>query len=71
MTVFLRVPLAAFVAAFLLLLISASPARAQGPGTGGPRPGATNAPIDGGVGLLVAAGAAYTLRRLRATPPQD
>ncbi|WP_345075170.1 PID-CTERM protein-sorting domain-containing protein [Hymenobacter fastidiosus] len=38
-------------------------ARAQGPGNGGPA--AVNVPIDGGVSLLLAAGAAYGLRRLR------
>ncbi|WP_167856363.1 PID-CTERM protein-sorting domain-containing protein [Hymenobacter metallicola] len=41
------------------------PVLAQGPGTGGPRPGATAAPIDGGVSLLVAGGVALGLRRLR------
>ena len=53
--------------ALLLSLLSSlgQPAQAQGPGTGGPRPGATNAPIDGGASLLLAAGAAYGLRRLR------
>ncbi|MCB2377236.1 hypothetical protein LGH70_06560 [Hymenobacter sp. BT635] len=53
----------------LILLGSLQPAQAQGPGTGGPRPGATNAPIDGGVSLLLAAGAAYGLQRLRKARP--
>ncbi|MCB2377583.1 hypothetical protein LGH70_08315 [Hymenobacter sp. BT635] len=48
-----------------LLFLSATAAHAQGPGTGGPRPGATNAPIDGGASLLLAAGAAYGLKKLR------
>ncbi|TGE18956.1 PID-CTERM protein-sorting domain-containing protein [Hymenobacter elongatus] len=55
------------VAAAGLSLLSSQwqPAQAQGPGTGGPRPGVTTAPIDGGVSLLLAAGAAYGLKRLR------
>ncbi|TGE24911.1 hypothetical protein E5K00_06840 [Hymenobacter aquaticus] len=66
MTVTIRLPVAALCAAFLLLLIPSSAARAQGPGNGGPRPGATDAPIDAGIGLLVAAGVACSLsRRLR------
>ncbi len=57
---------------FLLLASSfllVSPALlAQGPGSGGPTPNqppATAVPIDGGAGLLLAAGAAYGLKRLR------
>ncbi|PJJ59047.1 PID-CTERM protein-sorting domain-containing protein [Hymenobacter chitinivorans] len=50
----------------VLLMLSAAAARAQGPGLGGPQPGATTAPIDGGASLLLAAGAAYGLRKLRA-----
>ena len=48
----------------LLLVLSA---QAQGPGEGGPGPGAqaTNAPLDGGVSLLLAVGAAYGLRWLQ------
>ncbi|MCB2408793.1 PID-CTERM protein-sorting domain-containing protein [Hymenobacter lucidus] len=50
---------------FVSLLSSLEqPAYAQGPGNGGPRP-ADTVPIDGGVSLLLAAGAAYGLRRLR------
>ena len=47
------------------LLFTAVAAYAQ-PGSGGPTPGAVTAvPIDGGVSLLLAAGGAYGLRRLR------
>ncbi|MCI1188462.1 hypothetical protein MON38_13620 [Hymenobacter sp. DH14] len=43
-----------------------TPALAQGPGSGGPAPGTpTGVPIDGGASLLLAAGAAYGLKRLR------
>ena len=48
-----------------LLAGSLVPALAQ-PGSGGPQPGAPTAvPIDGGASLLLAAGAAYGLKRLR------
>lgn len=57
------------VAAGVYLLAGvASPALAQTPGTGGPQPSApdpTQVPIDGGGSLLLAAGAAYGLKRLR------
>ncbi|PJJ53339.1 hypothetical protein CLV45_4000 [Hymenobacter chitinivorans DSM 11115] len=49
----------------LLLGVSQLPALAQGPGNGGPQPGATTAPIDGGASLLLAGGVALALRRLR------
>ena len=49
-----------------LLLVAAAPAaRAQGPGLGGPRPTATNAPLDGGASLLLAGGLAFGLKKLR------
>ncbi|GAA4013434.1 hypothetical protein GCM10022408_28120 [Hymenobacter fastidiosus] len=48
-----------------LVLLGSSSTQAQGPGLGGPRPGATNAPLDGGASLLLAAGAAYGLKKLR------
>jgi len=49
-----------------LLLASSAATQAQGPGVGGPRPGATTeVPLDGGASLLLAAGAAYGLRKLR------
>jgi hypothetical protein len=35
------------------------------PGSGGPTPDPTGAPIDGGVSLLLAGGAAYAVRHLR------
>lgn len=60
-----------FVAAGAYLLAGlASPALAQTPGTGGPQPSApapdpTEVPIDGGASVLLAAGAAYGLKRLR------
>lgn len=47
----------------LVLLLAASSLQAQGPGSGGPTPIAV--PIDGGASLLLAAGAAYGLNRLR------
>jgi hypothetical protein len=50
------------------LLFTAAAALAQ-PGSGGPGPGIpdpTSVPIDGGVSLLLAAGGAYGLKRLRA-----
>ncbi|TGE19288.1 PID-CTERM protein-sorting domain-containing protein [Hymenobacter elongatus] len=53
------------VLAVALMGMSIGSASAQGPGNGGPRPSATTAPIDGGASLLLAAGAAYGLRRLR------
>jgi hypothetical protein len=53
------------------LLLTASVAQAQSPGSGGPTPGATppdptQVPIDGGASLLLAGGVAYGLKRLRA-----
>ena len=48
------------------LSLGSAIAWAQGPGDGGgPAPAAVNAPLDGGATLLLAAGAAYGLRRLR------
>ena len=52
----------------LLLLAGAGfqQARAQAPADGGPVPAAPTAiPLDGGASLLLAAGAAYGLKRLR------
>ena len=52
----------------LAVLLHTSPARAQGPGTGGPTPDPntpTAVPIDGGASLLLLAGGALALRRLR------
>ena len=57
-----------FAAASVCLLAGAlTPALGQ-PGSGGPTPSALNptaVPIDGGASLLLAAGAAYGLKRLR------
>ncbi|MFD2786195.1 PID-CTERM protein-sorting domain-containing protein [Hymenobacter rubripertinctus] len=56
---------------FLLLplLLVSTALLAQGPGPGGPIPNQPNqptaVPIDGGASLLLAAGAAYGLKRLR------
>ncbi|MBF9142844.1 hypothetical protein I2I01_14435 [Hymenobacter sp. BT439] len=52
-----------------LLAGGLAPVLAQ-PGSGGPGPGtpvtpATDVPLDGGASLLLAAGAAYGLKRLR------
>ncbi|WP_035566518.1 PID-CTERM protein-sorting domain-containing protein [Hymenobacter sp. IS2118] len=51
------------VMAFSFLFL-AGDALAQ-PDTGGPGPGTVTVPVDGGASLLLAAGAAYGLRRLR------
>jgi hypothetical protein len=51
-----------------LLAGVATPLLAQNPSTGGPQPSApdpTQVPIDGGASVLLAAGAAYGLKRLR------
>ena len=50
------------------VLFTAAAAVAQ-PGSGGPTPGVvpTETPIDGGVSLLLAAGGAYGLKKLRAS----
>ena len=45
--------------------LNSVPALAQ-PGSGGPAPGATVTPIDGGASLLLASGVAFGLRQLRA-----
>ena len=58
----------AFSAAVACVLFTAVAAVAQ-PGSGGPTPGTntpTDVPIDGCVSLLLAAGGAYGLKRLRA-----
>lgn len=50
------------------VLFTAAAALAQ-PGSGGPAPGGNpvvQVPIDGGISLLLAAGGAYGLKRLRA-----
>ena len=59
----------AFYGAVACLMLTAGAALAQ-PGSGGPIPNtpppADQIPIDGGVSLLLAAGGAYGLKRLRA-----
>ena len=59
----------ALCGAAFCVLMPAAVALAQ-PGSGGPDPGAdppaTGVPLDGGVSLLLAAGGAYVLKRLRA-----
>ena len=59
--------LRALCATACTVLFTAAAALAQ-PGSGGPTPlgGPTQTPIDGGVSLLLAAGGAYGLKRLRA-----
>ena len=62
----LRARLAAGLSLASVLLLCASLAQAQGPGSGGPTPTSPTAvPIDGGASLLLAAGGALALRRLR------
>lgn len=53
---------------FILLLLAVGQAQAQAPGTGGPAPAPAAVPLDGGASLLLLAGAAYGLRRLRRVP---
>ena len=61
--------LVAAAASVCLLAGSLTPALAQAPNSGGPAPdppvAPTETPIDGGASLLLAAGAAYGLKRLR------
>ena len=54
-------------AVLVLLLVAGAGARhaAAQPTSGGPTPGATGVPLDGGASLLLASGLAYALRRLR------
>ena len=58
------------LAAVAVLVVGAVTASvAQAPGGGGPQPGGgtpNSVPIDGGASLLLAGGAAYALRKLRA-----
>ena len=54
----------AFFFSLLLAGAGAQHAAAQ-PNSGGPTPGATGVPLDGGASLLLAGGVAYGLRRLR------
>lgn len=49
----------------VLLLLLGARAQAQAPGSGGPTQGTAAVPLDGGASLLLVAGAAYGLRRLR------
>lgn len=56
------------LAAGLVLLLPATAAWAQAPGSGGPEPEeppVTSVPLDGGASLLLAGGVAYGLKRLR------
>ena len=52
--------------AMVCLLLAATPALAQSPGTGGPTPNPAAVPFDGGASLLLASGVALGLRKLRA-----
>jgi len=55
------------VGALVIGLLSAAPAVAQTPSTGGPTPQVdpTAVPIDGGASLLLASSVAYGLKKLR------
>ena len=58
----------AAAAGVCLLAGSLTPVLAQAPADGGPTPTSPSAvPIDGGASLLLAAGAAYGLKRLRSS----
>ena len=52
----------------LLVLLAVGRAWGQAPSTGGPTPAPAAVPLDGGASLLLAAGAAFGLRRLRRAP---
>ncbi|MBF9221451.1 PID-CTERM protein-sorting domain-containing protein [Hymenobacter ruricola] len=56
-----------FLLSAALLLAAGTMAQAQGPSTGGPAPGtpAAEVPLDGGASLLLAAGVALGLKKLR------
>ena len=60
------------LSALLLASAGGTVTLAQNPVTGGPTPTAapTAIPLDGGASLLLAAGAAYGLKRLRRKPRQ-
>ena len=61
--------LKALGAAAVALLLAATAAQAQTPGSGGPTPqapAATPVPLDGGASLLLVGGVALGLRKLRA-----
>ena len=47
----------------MILVVPAAWAQGSGPGNGGPTP--TDIPIDGGIGLLAAGGAALGINKLR------
>ena len=57
-----------FAVLFSLLLLAGAGAQraAAQPTSGGPTPGATGVPLDGGASLLLAGGVAYGLKQLRA-----
>ena len=49
----------------LFIVLVATAVTVAQPGSGGPEPGPTDIPIDGGVSLLLAGGVAYGLKHLR------
>ncbi|RZK61571.1 MAG: hypothetical protein EOO59_04720 [Hymenobacter sp.] len=52
-----------YVATVAILFVALA-SQAQAPGSGGPTP-TPGVPIDGGISVLLASGAAYAVRRLR------
>jgi hypothetical protein len=49
----------------LVLALAATAVAVAQPGGGGPQPGATDVPIDGGISMLLAGGVAYGVKHLR------
>ena len=52
---------AIYIALLIVMICVIPKAKAQGPGFGG---GTTDTPIDGGVSLLIAAGASYGIKKV-------
>jgi len=55
----------ALTGALVFGLLTAAPALAQSPSTGGPSPQPAAVPLDGGASLLLASGVAFGLKKLR------
>jgi hypothetical protein len=57
--------LPALAGALVFGLLTAAPALAQNPSTGGPSPQPAAVPLDGGASILLASGVAFGLKKLR------